>query len=62
MQKIKTFIPEARKFLVALLAALGVLATALADATVTTSEWVQIGIAFIGALGVYSISNVKQGN
>lgn len=55
------FVAYARKFLVALIAALGVLATALADGSVTGSEWVGILIAFLGALGVYSIPNQQKG-
>lgn len=55
--KLTEFISVARKFLVALVAALGILATALSDKVVTSSEWVSIVIAFLGSLGVYSISN-----
>jgi uncharacterized membrane protein len=53
----KQFLAESRKFLIALLAALAVLATSLTDNVLTTSEWIQVAIAFIGALGVYSIPN-----
>lgn len=52
-----TFVSYAKKFCVALVAALGVLATALSDGIVTPSEGVSILIAFLGALGVYSVSN-----
>lgn len=45
------------KFLVALASALGVLITALADGVVTSSEWVQVAVVFLGALGVVSVSN-----
>jgi len=45
------------KFFVALGAALAVLATALVDGTVTTSEAVQVTLAFLGALGVYQFPN-----
>lgn len=58
--KLQEFISYARKFLVALVAALGVLATALSDGVVTQSEWIGILIAFLGALGVYSVSNAKR--
>lgn len=60
MEKLKRFVPQARKFLVALLAALGVFATALVDGTVTSSEWIQVAIAFVGAAGVYQISNKRS--
>ena len=46
----------ARKFAVALAAALGVLATTLPDG-VDTSEWVAVALAFLGALGVYGVAN-----
>lgn len=59
--KVNKLLTEARKFLVALIAALGVLATALSSGSVTNSEWIQIGIAFVGALGVYTVTNVKSG-
>lgn len=55
------FVSYAKKFCVALLAALGVTATALSDGTISTSEWIQIVIAFIGAWGVYAVTNVKKG-
>lgn len=58
--KLIDFIAYARKFLVALTAALGVLAVALSDGTVSTAEIIQIVIAFAGALGVYGVSNAKQ--
>lgn len=45
------------KAVVAVSAALGVLATALADGEVTGSEWVAIAVAFLGALGVSQVPN-----
>ena len=57
--KLVQFIGYARKFCVALLAALAILGTALVDNTVTQSEWIQVVIAFVGALGVYSLPNDK---
>lgn len=50
------FLAYTRKFLVALIAALGVLLVVL-DNGVTASEWVQVAIAFLGALGVYAVPN-----
>lgn len=46
-----------RKFFVAVAAALGVLAVALVDGSVDASEWVQIALAALGALGVYAVPN-----
>lgn len=46
-----------RKFFVAVGAALGVAATALADQVVTAPEGVAIALAFLGALGVYGVTN-----
>jgi len=51
------FVEYARKFCIALTAALVVLAAALVDTTVTSAEWVQIIAAFLGAGGVYQASN-----
>ncbi len=48
------------KFIVALAAALGVLAAALADGAVSPTEWVQIALAFVGALGVYQLPNTPD--
>ena len=55
--KIKEFIAYARKFLIALAAALAILGVALEDGNVTSGEWVQVAIAFVGALGVYAVRN-----
>lgn len=52
-----TFISYAKKFLIALAAALGILAAALTDNVVTISEWIQVAIAFIAALGIYAVAN-----
>lgn len=47
-----------KKFIVAALTAGGVaLASALTDDKVTTAEWVTIGLAALGALGVYAVPN-----
>lgn len=51
------FLTEARKFTVALAAALGIALVALADNSISPTEWVQIAIAFLGALGVHQIAN-----
>lgn len=56
---LQTFVSGARKFLVAVVAALGVLALQLANGPVTTSGWLQIIIAFAGALGVYGVTNTQ---
>lgn len=53
------FLGYARKFFIALIAALAVLTTALADGTVSTAEWLSIASAFLGAYGVYAVSNVS---
>lgn len=46
------------KFAVAALtAALVALGAALSDDHVTTAEWVTIGLAAVGALGVYLVPN-----
>ena len=57
--QVLTFISYAKKFLIALAAALGILTTALIDNTITVSEWIQVVIAFIAALGVYTVTNKK---
>lgn len=51
------FVNYAKKFCIALTAALVVLAAALADGIVSTAEWVQIAAAFLGASGVYRARN-----
>lgn len=51
------FFQYARKFLIALAAALAILATAVADNVVTMSEWIAVALAFLGALGVYAVPN-----
>ena len=43
-----------------LLAVAGVLVTALADDTITTSELVNVGIIGVGAVGVYWAPNVAE--
>ena len=57
---LEQFIGYAKKFCIALLAALAILATAVVDGVVTPSEWVQIAIAFLGAAGVYQVKNEEQ--
>lgn len=57
MSKIDYLLNDARKFLLALLAALAILAAALSDGAVSTSEWIQIAVAFGGALLVHEVSN-----
>lgn len=52
-----SYISYVRKFLVALAAATGVLVVALSDDSVSASEWLQILLAFAGALGVYATTN-----
>lgn len=54
------FVSYARKFLVAVVAALGVLAGALADGSVSPTEWVQVAFAFLGALGVFMVANQSK--
>lgn len=53
-------VTDARKFFTALVAASGVAALALADNSISPTEWLQIGVAFLGALGVYVVSNKKD--
>lgn len=48
------------KFIVALGAALGVLAAALADGALSATELVQVVLAFLGAIGVYSVKNKEN--
>lgn len=47
------------KFLVALATALTVLAASLPDG-VTSTEWIAIALAALGALGVYAVPNVNK--
>lgn len=53
------WVAYAKKFCVALVTALGILAVAIDDGVVT-SEWIQVAIAFLGALGVYAADNVPK--
>lgn len=48
-----------KKFIVALGAALVVLGAALSDGVLTMTEMVQVGAAFLGALGVFQARNSK---
>ena len=54
------FVSYARKFCIALTAALGIVTIALADGVITGAEWIQIVIAFAGALGVYQAANTPK--
>ncbi len=54
---VSEFVGYARKFLVAVVAALAVLGVALADGVVTGSEWTQVVVAALGAVGVYVVKN-----
>ena len=50
-----------RKFIVAALTTGGVaLASALTDDKVTTAEWITIGLATLGAIGVFSLPNAPK--
>jgi hypothetical protein len=46
-----------KKFLVALAGVLGVLATVLADGSVSGDEAVSVGVAVVAAIGVYFAKN-----
>ena len=49
------------KFIVAgLVAGLVTLQSAITDDTITTAEWVAIGLAVLGALGVWAVPNKPQ--
>ena len=54
---LREWIAGARKFLVALAAALASLGAALGDGDIHSTEWIQIALAFLAALGVYQIAN-----
>lgn len=54
---VREWIDGARKFLVALAAALASLGVAIGDGTVDASEWITVALAFLGALGVYQVAN-----
>ena len=53
MDKLKTF----NKFWVALGVTLAELAFMLEDGSLTGSEWALLGSSFIGAVGVWAVSN-----
>lgn len=62
---VQEWIASARKFIAAIVAALGVTAVALTAASdagtvISASEWVQIAIAFLGALAVYQVANTTK--
>lgn len=48
---------DARKALVAAVVPAGVLAVALSDNVITSSEWIQIAIALAGVVGVHQVKN-----
>ena len=54
------FIQYAKKFLVALAAALAIVAVALADGKIEVAEWITIALAFLSALGVYGVDNATK--
>jgi hypothetical protein len=61
---VQEFVTYARKFLVALVAAAAILTVTLTASSdggtsITPSEWLQIAVAFLGAIGVYTIPNGK---
>lgn len=58
--KLLHLVNHVRKFLVALGAALGILAACMADGHVTGEEWLQVGIAFLGAYGVWQVRNARK--
>lgn len=47
----------AKKFCVALVAALSLAGTLVADGSVSASDGIAIALAFAGALGVYKVEN-----
>lgn len=52
------FIAYAKKFIAALVAAaMSAITAGLIDGQ--TAQWIQVGIAFLGALGVYYVQNVS---
>ena len=62
MEKLQTVLKvlqTVQKFIVALVAAIGVLITLLPDG-LTVEEMFTVGISFAGALGVYAVTNKKQ--
>ena len=50
-------VKSVRKFVVAAAAALGVLGAGMADGTVDANEWIGVCLAFLGAIGVYTVPN-----
>lgn len=54
------FVAYAKKFCIALTAALAVLSFALTDGQVTAAEWGQIISAGLGAVGVFSAANTPK--
>lgn len=58
--KLLDFVAYAKKFCIALTAALTVLAAALSDGSVSASEWVQIASAALAAGGVFYAANTPK--
>jgi hypothetical protein len=52
-----TVLKKVKKFIVALIAAVTILATALASGEVDATTYIQVGTAFLAALGVYQVRN-----
>jgi hypothetical protein len=55
------FLSEARKAAIAIAAALAQAGVALEDGHLSAAEGVAIGLAFLAALGVYSVANKPVG-
>jgi hypothetical protein len=49
--------PYMKTVVAVLIAGLTVAASAITDDTITSAEWVQVGLACLGALGVYLVPN-----
>lgn len=50
-------VANVRKFLIAVGAAVGVAAAALADGSIDATEGIAVALAFLGAIGVYQVPN-----
>lgn len=50
----------ANKFYVALMAAFGIAGSVTIDGNISLHDWVLITEAFVGALGVYQVSNAPK--
>lgn len=58
--KLLQYIAYAKKFAIALSAALTVAGLAAVDGTITLAEWIQIVAAFGAAFGVYQATNAGK--